>query len=669
MITAKADEKAAGDHTLQRLFAFNGGFFTQSTVKDILKQAGYQVSFGKPGADDLIAVWGQSPTSGRGKTVSEFTGSEILYVEDAFLRSVHPGREKGEPPLGLFIDRKAPHFDPTTPSDLEELLATHPLDDSALLAQAQTGIDRIKGAHLSKYSGNDPTLPAPPPGYVLVVDQTRSDASVIASKAGDAEFREMLVMAQEEHPGCPVLIKTHPETVQGHRQGYFSAEDETDRVKLCAKPYSPWTLFEGAVGVYTVSSQMGFEAIFAGHKPRVFGQPFYAGWGLTIDERPVPRRQRTLTRRQLFAASMILYPKWFDPYRKELCPLDRAIDTLEAVTRGWREDCRGWSAHGMRLWKRKHLQKMFGSEKPMVFDKTDDTRRHMVWGLGQAPERAAHLEDGFLRSRGLGAQLVPPLSLVLDDLGIYYDPTGESRLERLIAQSTDLRPDQIMRAERAIQSLRKLGLSKYNLAGDLPDLPKGRRILVPGQVENDASILKGAAEICTNADLLRKVRDLNPEAVIIFKPHPDVVARLRDGAIDHAGQWADMVLDQCSMAALLDSVDEVWTMTSGTGFEGLLRGKKVVTFGAPFYAGWGLTEDHGAIPERRIATPSLEGLVHAVLIDYPRYFDPVTERACPIEIAIERLATGDIPTPGRLNRALSKLQGLVASHHGLWRRR
>ena len=46
-------------------------------------------------------------------------------------------------------------------------------------------------------------------------------------------------------------------------------------------------LMEGAVAVYTVSSQLGFEAILAGHRPQVFGQPFYAGWGLSEDRNPV----------------------------------------------------------------------------------------------------------------------------------------------------------------------------------------------------------------------------------------------------------------------------------------------------------------------------------------------------------------------------------------------
>nr|WP_245815157.1 capsular polysaccharide biosynthesis protein [Shimia gijangensis] len=637
-------------------------------MKRILRLSGLQVTFGKPSEEDLVAVWGQSPTSSRGEAVSDFTGAGIVYVEDAALRSVLPGRAGSEPPLGLVIDHQSPHFDPSVPSDLEDLLTKHPLDDSALLNRARAAMERLKEAHLSKYSGNDPSLPSPDPGYVLVIDQTRGDASVTASKADRAEFVEMLVMAQEEHPGCRVIIKTHPETAQGQRQGYFGPKDETDRVKLCSDPHSPWILFEGAVGVYTVSSQMGFEAIFAGHKPRVFGQPFYAGWGLTNDERPVPRRQRILTRAQLFAAAMILYPRWYDPFRDKLCTLEQAIDTLEAATRVWRDDRQGWNGHAMSLWKRAHLQKMFGTFRPMKFGKSDPTRRHMVWGLNDAPDTAVRVEDGFLRSRGLGAELVPPLSLVLDDLGIYYDPSLPSRLEQFISQRADLRPDQALRVEKLMMALRKQGVSKYNLGGDLPELPQGRRILVPGQVEDDASIQRGAGETNTNAALLKQVRTENPDAVVIYKPHPDVVADLRIGAVKNPEQWADVVIDHADMAALLEQIDEVWTMTSGTGFEALLRGTKVVTMGAPFYAGWGLTDDRGQTPDRRTATPSLEGLVHAVLIDYPRYFDPVTSLPCPAEVAIERLACADIPHPGRVNRMLSKLQGVFASYSALWRR-
>ena len=108
-------------------------------------------------------------------------------------------------------------------------------------------------------------------------------------------------------------------------------------------------------------------------------------------------------------------------------------------------------------------------------------------------------------------------------------------------------------------------------------------------------------------------------------------------------------------------------MTSLLGFEALLRGLPVTVLGAPFYAGWGLTRDLGPVPERRKARPSLEGLVHAALIDYPRYRDPVTGMACPVEVVAERLAAGRVAHPGVANRGLSKLQGLFASWAHLWR--
>lgn len=295
----------------------------------------------------------------------------------------------------------------------------------------------------------------------------------------------------------------------------------------------------------------------------------------------------------------------------------------------------------------------------------------MVWAgrADEAPEGATRIEDGFLRSRGLGAELIPPLSLVCDDTGIYYDPTRPSRLEELIAGRAALRPDQELRVARLIERITALGLSKYNLDAAAPDLPRGHRILVPGQVEDDASIRLGAGRIDTNLALLEAARAANPQAVICYKPHPDVEAGLRAGAVppDALAALADITLPHADPAALLENVHEIWTMTSLMGFEALLRGVKVTTTGAPFYAGWGLTTDRGQTPARRAAHPSLSGLVHATLIDYPRYFDPVTGLPCSVEVVVDRLAAGDLPHPGAGNRLLARLQGVFASCAHLWR--
>ncbi|WP_122074241.1 capsular polysaccharide biosynthesis protein [Pseudophaeobacter sp. EL27] len=661
-----------------RLFVYNGGFVTQTRLRRILDLAGYKVRLGLPRQDDLVAVWGNSPTAHRGRAVAAKYSAELLRVEDAFLRSIHPGRA-GEPPLGLLLDRKGVHFDPAQPSDLEELLATHPLDDSHMMRRARNAIGRIQDAHLSKYNGFLPNAPVPDPGYVLVVDQLRGDASVTASKADRARFLEMLVFAQEEHPGARILIKTHPETRDGHRPGHYADKDAQGRVEIFSDAVCPWMLLEGAVAVYTVSSQLGFEAILAGHKPRVFGQPFYAGWGLTQDEDPVARRQRKLTRAQLFSAAMFLYPTWYDPYNDRLCELERVIDTLEAGTRAWRQDQVGWVASGMRLWKRKPLQGFFGQTRKLTFTESPEEARKsgrnwMIWASkadAKTHAGATRVEDGFLRSRGLGADLVPPMSLVLDRQGIYYDPRQPSDLDDLISQRADLGPAEALRAEALIQQLIRNSLSKYNQSGETPALPEGHRILVPGQVEDDASILAGCGRINSNLELLRATRKANPKAVIIYKPHPDVEAGLRPGGLSATGipeDLADVVARNCDPMALLDMVQEVWTMTSLLGFEALLRGAKVTTLGLPFYAGWGLTTDKRTAPPWRAARPDLLGLAHAVLIDYPRYFDPVTNRPCPPEVVVERLISGELPQPSLSNRSLSKLQGIFATYAHLWRR-
>jgi capsular polysaccharide export protein len=686
-MTGHAQDTPAGAAKPRRAFYVTGGFLTNRRVRRILELAGHDLALGKPGADDDVLVWGHSPYAARGERAAEATGAQVVRVEDAFLRSLHPGRT-GEPPLGLTIDRRGAWFDSRQPSDLEHLLATHPLDDTALLNRARDAIARMRENHLTKYAAVDPSLAAPPPGYVLVIDQTMGDASIRLGGASDRTFREMLVLAQEENPGARIVIKTHPETSGGHRSGHYSDGDTSDRISLCTDPLSPWVLMEGATAVYTVSSQLGFEAILAGHKPQVFGQPFYAGWGLTEDRNPIGRRTRRLTRAQLVAGALILYPRWYDPYRDRLCGLEDVLATLEAEARAWRQDRRGYVALGMRAWKRGPLQKVFAANGPALrFEDAPDRavargRPVMVWAgketdaLREACNRAdlplQRVEDGFLRSRGLGAELIPPLSLVLDDLGIYYDPTRASRLEQLIADAAALPAERLRRAERLTHALTSTGVSKYNLPGNatLPD-PGGREVvLVPGQVEDDASIRLGAGAICTNLALLKTARDLHPDAFLLYKPHPDVEAGLRSGAVspDNLSLLADHVATRADPMALIAQADRVVTMTSLMGFEALLRGVPVTVTGAPFYAGWGLTHDLGPVPARRRARPSLAALAHAALISYPRYHDPVTARPCPVEVVVERLAAGTIPSPAIRLRALAKLQGWFAGHAWLWRR-
>ncbi len=658
----------------------NLSFLRDARLHRMLALAGIRLRLGLPRPGEGVLVWGDSPTARRGAWAAARAGVPLVRVEDAFLRSVHPGRSGRDGPLGLILDPVGLHFDPSAPSRLEQILATTDFQLSNTTTRAEGLLARIKALHLSKYNIHDPALPVPEPGFVLVVDQTLTDASVRLSGADAGTFRRMLARAAADHPDRWIVIRSHPDTQAGLRPGHFGPANAGGRIALSTAPLSPHALLAAAAEVYTVSSQLGFEAILHGHRPHVFGRPFYAGWGLTRDAAPIPRRTRRLTPAELFAGAMLLAPLWYDPCRNRLCGLEAVIDQLEAEVRAFREDRHGHVAAGMRLWKRPRLQDFFGRERPLRFqdDPSEADRQALAAGRGlmlwagkepdgfQPAAPCLRVEDGFLRSRGLGAALVPPLSLVTDDLGIYYDPRRPSRLDRLIA--APLPPGGADRAQALRLRLCASGLTKYNLAGEpLPPLRPGHRILVPGQVEDDASILRGAGPVRTNLALLQAVRDANPQAVILYKPHPDVVAGLRPGALDPAAsRLADHILPQSDPAALLALADEVWTMTSLLGFEALIRGLPVTCLGAPFYAGWGLTRDLGPVPGWR-GQASLDQLVHAALVAYPRYFDPVSRRPCPPEVVLDRLETGAIPRPGRLNRLTAKLQGRFAGLAHLWR--
>jgi len=117
-------------------------------------------------------------------------------------------------------------------------------------------------------------------------------------------------------------------------------------------------------------------------------------------------------------------------------------------------------------------------------------------------------------------------------------------------------------------------------------------VLVPGQVEDDASIIYGADGM-TNLELLKATRENAPDAYIVYKPHPDVLAGNRKGHVDNktARHYCDTIITDASLDSILDICDAVHTMTSLVGFEALVRKKSVTTYGLPFYAGWGLTTD------------------------------------------------------------------------------
>jgi capsular polysaccharide export protein len=106
--------------------------------------------------------------------------------------------------------------------------------------------------------------------------------------------------------------------------------------------------------------------------------------------------------------------------------------------------------------------------------------------------------------------------------------------------------------------------------------------------------------------------------------------------------------------------DTVHTMTSLVGFEALLRELTVKTYGLPFYAGWGLTQD-SAQCARRTRSLTLEELVYGCLELYPRYYSSdkgcfLSSREAISELAAARDASGRGTAGASPTRQLRRLK-------------
>jgi len=347
---------------------------------------------------------------------------------------------------------------------------------------------------------------------------------------------------------------------------------------------------------------------------------------------------------------------------------------------------------GFRRWRAWNLGPMLrAAGDPVRFVRTVAAARRLrpgaqdriaVWGaarpagldalIAASGATLVRIEDGFVRSVGLGSDLIAPHSLVFDDCGIYFDATRPSRLEQILATGGF---DTALCARAA--AVRRLivarGLTKYNIESpDLPAWDSGGRavVLVPGQVETDASIALGGGTVRSNLALLSAVRRERPDAFVVYKPHPDVMSGNRRGRLGEAAamRLADHVETRASIIACLTRCDEVHTMTSLAGFDALLRGVPVVTWGMPFYAGWGLTrdcaQDHPAL-QRRTRRLTLDELVAGALLVYPRYWDRVAGTCVEPETALAAIArerdalrAGD--APDRLSRGFWRRQARKA---------
>ena len=615
-----------------------------------------------------VAAWGRRPTARKAQAFARSRSIErFLCLEDGFLRSLHPGASSQT--CSLVVDDLGIYYDATAPSRLEAMVPA-----ALTLAEqkrTQRLIEHWCKAGISKYNYAPEPAALPADAYVLVIDQTANDASVQFGQANAESFQRMLNAALKAYPECQIVVKEHPEVALGRKRGYLGQildAGNYPKVIRLQDDVHVVPLLRQASAVFVVTSQVGFEALMHGRTVHTFGMPFYAGWGLTRDDMEAPSRRMHVRLEQLVHAALVKYTRYVLPGTGQRCEVEDAISHLALQRRMHLQFPACLHAVGFSRWKRPFLQQFLQGHEIRFHRKLAGVPRNATvlrWGRTTDATTRTDLtiitvEDGFLRSVGLGAQLVRPVSWVFDRSGIYYDATTPSDLERLL-NDTEFDRITLARAAALRDAIVRAEITKYNVGTGLWQRRPGIRnvILVVGQVESDASLRFGAPGIRSNRALLEAVRRREPDAYILYKPHPDVMAGLRGDREAEAqlSELCDELVPDYPMHQLIEAVDRVHVLTSLAGFEALLRGKAVTTHGLPFYAGWGLTEDLCRSPRRKRVL-SLDMLVAGALILYPRYIsrDGARGFASPEQTIAELTAwRAEVPPTGWLRRLMQPL--------------
>ncbi|RWX60641.1 capsular polysaccharide biosynthesis protein [Mesorhizobium sp. M2A.F.Ca.ET.039.01.1.1] len=641
--------------------------------------------------------WGRSSRNERITTLCKARGLPFLFLEDPYFRSWGLSNQAySTPAVGVMIDANQPAYDCSGAGSAAEQLMVARIADRGDLPKTDLR-NLIVEARLSKYNlpSNETRPVRRTDRFRLgIIDQVKHDRSLLYGGGDDGAVVAMAKYAIDRALGesAELVFRTHPDVAAG--KGHSLLNPILPRmcaaygVGITTSTGSSATVFLDEIDeVLTITSGAGFEALIRGIPVTCFGAPFYAGFGLTTDlacseDAIAALRRRATDRPQssdeilrrldiLISVALEDMTLWWDPVKRERCDALQALRRLAWWAAAERFDNKPILIYGAGGWKRAAVQTMAAHPGASVSfsmrlrpRSLKGSRNNLIWGaFGKdiaGGKGSISVEDGFIRSVGLGAALVSPASLVFDPIGLYYDASRPSQIETIIESGVGLTDKIVDRAATLRERIVRSAIEKYNVDDGSRPVTDGKVHLVIGQVVDDQSVLMGSALARPGDQLVRVVRTLHPKAKIAYRAHPDVVAGLRNG--DRTSLHADIQSPGGSLSSWLTTAERIHVATSLAGFEALLREVPVSTYGMPFYAGWGLTQDSFSCP-RRTRRPTLDEMVAAALILYPRYRSIKSGLRCEVEDIldeIEAIRAGVLASPSRLNRFTAPFLKILA---------
>ncbi len=300
--------------------------FTQATSEKVQFVKSLEQAEAKAIPGDGILVWGAKHHDYKPET-----NIKLFRAEDAFIRSVGLGAELRRP-SSLILDQTGIYFDASRPSDLETAINSIELNVDQL-SRAKALRKTLREQRISKYNlqGSVQRIfesARMDQRKLLITGQVDSDASI---QWGSPELKsnlELIKAVRTYAPNAFIVYKPHPDVLLAGREGHIPDNVALNWVDHIVTNGDIFDCIEQCDELHVMTSLAGFEALTLGKAVHCWGQPFYAGWGITVDHLNCSRRRQNRTLDELIYFAHCYYPTYINWTTRRYTTPERIISAL-----------------------------------------------------------------------------------------------------------------------------------------------------------------------------------------------------------------------------------------------------------------------------------------------------------------------------------------------------